>query len=515
MVAAPLAAATVTATTPKVTANAAARFLEQASWGPTPAAVAEVQNLGFDAWIAAQFAVPPSAIPDATVTVDKAGKTTSSLRNVQQAFFVNAVNGQDQLRQRVAFALAQIWVVSGVKLSADSIPPYLRLLAADAFTTYPQIMHDVTLSPAMGHYLDMVNNDKPSKTRGANENYAREVLQLFTIGLSKLDQYGNPVLVKGQPVPSYTQDTVEGFARTFTGWTYAPPAGVASKWTNPSNFTAPMVAVEAHHDTTPKTLLGGETICPGGGCTAEADLKAALDNIARDENLAPFISRQLIQHLVMSSPSNDYVQDVAAIFTSTHGDMKEVVKAILLDDEARRGDDTGVPQAGHLKEPVLFINGLLRGLQAKVDGTNTLVDFGSRLGQNIYNPPTVFNYFPPNYQINIAKGTTSSTYNAPEFALLSEATAMMRADFLNSLAFGKITGVTLDLTRYSAPLTATPPGDPSKMIDALNTDLMGGRMSSSMHDIILAAVNKATTPAAKVETAVYLIGSSWEYQVQR
>ncbi len=501
------------------TATAAARFLEQASWGPTSASVSEVQKIGFEKWMENQMdptLTPPSAFPP--VAVDAKGNT--SLRPVQNAFFSNAAAGPDQLRQRVAFALAQIWVVSNVKLKAEAIPPYLRLLQGDAFATYDKIMYDVTLSPAMGHYLDMVNNDKPSATHGANENYAREILQLFTIGLNQLDASGNVVIDPKTklPIPTYSQDVIEGFARTFTGWTYAPMKGATSKFTNPPNWDAPMVAFDAHHDTSPKLLLNNQTISNGGAGVAAKDLHDALANIFADANMAPFISRQLIQHLVTSSPSDTYVKNVAAVFSQSQGDMKAIVKAILLDPEARQGDDpSAAPISGHLREPVLFINALLRGLGATVAATNSLTDVGSLLGQPIYYPPTVFNYFAPGYSVNLPNGANPPTsVNAPEFQLLSESTAMQRADFVNSVAFGKVGGVTVDLTSYITLLGTKPTtSSMGQMVDALNMALLDGRMTSDMRSSILDAVMNAATPKAMAETAVYLIGSSWPYQVER
>ncbi len=502
------------------TATAAARFLEQASWGPTPASVSEVQKIGFEKWIANQMdpnLTPLSSFPP--VAVDAKGNT--SLRPDQDAFFANAVAAPDQLRQRVAFALAQIWVVSDVKLKPEAIPPYLRLLQADAFTTYDKIMYDVTLSPAMGHYLDMVNNDKPSPTHGANENYAREVLQLFTIGLNQLDASGNVVIdpTTKMPIPTYGQAEIEGFANTFTGWTYAPMAGATSKFTNPPNWNAPMVAFDAHHDTAPKLLLNGQTIANGQGVgVAAKDLHDALANIFNHPNVAPFISRQLIQHLVISNPSPTYVRNVARVFTQSRGDMKAVVKAILLDPEARQGDDpSAAPISGHLREPVLFINAFLRGLGATVAPSNSLTAIGSLLGQQIYYPPTVFNYFAPGYNVNLPGANNMPTpINAPEFQLLSESTAMQRADFANSVAFGKIGGVTVDLTSY-VTLLGTKPTTSSmgQMVDALNVVLLDGRMTSDMRSTILDAVMNCATPKAMAQTAVYLIGSSWPYQVER
>ena len=500
-------------------AVAAARFLEQASWGATPASVADVQQLGFAAWLTQQMdpaKTPPSTIPP--VSVDAKGNT--SLRPVQDAFFANAVGGTDQLRQRVAFALAQIWVVSGVKLRPEAIQPFLKLLQTDAFATYDKIMYDVTVSPAMGHYLDMVNNNKPTPGHGADENYAREVLQLFTIGLFQLDWSGNVKIdpTTGQPIPTYTQDTIEGFANIFTGWTYAPKAGANSKFPNPANWDAPMVPFDANHAPGAKALLNGQVVNNGTGPgVAVKDLEDALSNIFNHPNVAPFISRQLIQHLVTSSPSPAYVKNVADVFTQTQGDMKAVIKAVLLDPEARAGDD-GVTESvsGHLSEPVLFINALLRELNASVAASNNLTNNASLLGQTIFYPPTVFNYFSPSYQIQITGSSPPATANAPEFELLSGASAQTRADFVNSVAFGKIGGVTVDLLSYITPLGTKPsPAQIERMLQGLDTALLGGRMTSDMHDTVLTAVQAATTPKAMVQTAVYLIGSSWPYQVQR
>ncbi len=319
-----LAATTAMAQGP--TTMALRRFLEQAAFGPDAATVAEVRKAGFSAWIDSQIALPESKwskIPDPAV--DAKGNT--SLRPAQDAFFSNAVSGPDQLRQRVAFALEQIWVVSGVKLKPEAVTPFLRLMQADAFETYDKIMYDVTLSPAMGHYLDMVNNNKPTMGRAADENYARELLKLFTVGLVKLDDWGRPVTDStGQPVPTYDQDTIEGFARALTGWTYAPKAGANSKFPNPVNWDAPMVAFEANHDrTSGKTLLNGYVL--PANQTAEADLKDALNNVFRHPNVAPFVCRQLIQRLVTSNPSESYVRRVVAVFNaSPRGDMKAVAQ---------------------------------------------------------------------------------------------------------------------------------------------------------------------------------------------
>src|SRR4051794_3113643 len=378
-------------TAPRISPLEANRFLQQASWGPTPDSAARLQNIGIDAWINEQFATSPSDIPD--IPPDDKGR--HPIAPMQQMFLFNAVNGPDQLRQRVAWALGQIWVVSGLKLNdASQILPYWRLLQQDAFVNYRQIMSDITLSPAMGHYLDMVNNDKPNpaKGTGANENYARELMQLFTIGLDQLNPDGTYKLDSaGQRIPTYNQDTIEGFARAFTGWTYAPLPGATPKAHNPANFAAPMVAYEANHDRSEKVLLNGGRISAGGN--AKADLGAALGNIFEHPNVGPFISRQLIQHLVTSSPSPNYVRRINAVFANNgfgqRGDIAAVVKAILMDPEARQGDSgSGAVVAQHLREPVLFMTAVLRAMHSTVTTTNGLPAHASNMGQNPFYSPS-------------------------------------------------------------------------------------------------------------------------------
>jgi uncharacterized protein (DUF1800 family) len=503
----PLPAATATPHAPKMTTQAAFRFLRQASWGPTAASVAHVQQVGFEKYLEEQFATPLSPIPDAPVDANN----NTLMGPVQQQFYLNAVNGEDQLRQRVMFALNQIWVVSDIKINqAQAMVVYLRTLQKDSFANYYDVMYDTTLNPAMGHYLDMVNNDKgnPATGHSANENYAREIMQLFNLGVSELNPDGTLKLdTSGQPIPAYTQDTVEGFSSVFTGWTFAPAAGKAPASHNAANWASPMVAFEANHDMYAKTLLNGVTL--PANQTAEKDLTGGLQNIFQHPNVGPFICKQVIQHMVTSNPSSYYVQRVAAVFADNgqgvRGDMKAVIEAILLDEEARRGD-SGVTDTleGHLTEPALFFNSLLRALNAKVVLNNALPGQGNALSQNIYFPPTVFNYYAPSYAI----GDTG--IDAPEFQLLSSSSAMLRANFVNALIYGTLGGITLDLTAYQ-----TLAANSSQMLDAMNTAFFGGTMSTSMRSAILTAVNAATTPKAKAQMALYLIASSWQYQVQR
>ncbi len=482
--------------------RAAVRFLQQCTFGPTPDLIAHVRALGFDGFLEEQFALLPSLYPNPVP--DSTGKT--HWLPTQQHFFVNAVSGPDQVRQRMAWALLEMWVVSGVKLNRpEQMLPYVRMMESDAFGHFRTLMGDVTLSPAMGHYLDMVNNNKPTSGKGANENYSREVLQLFTIGLEKLNPDGSPQPgANGQPVATYDQEVIEELARVFTGWTYAPLPGATSKWTNPANWDAPMVAFEGHHDPLPKNLFNGIVI--PGGQSAETDLRQALDAIYHHPNVAPFISRNLIQHFVTGQPSAQFVQDVAATFIASDGDLKQVLRAILLHPEARAGDDSPAPASfdGQLREPALYVTGLVRALGATVEENNGLAGVANGLGQNVFFPPTVFSYYAPSYSI------PKTTINAPEFQLDSGSLAMARADFVNRLVYGKIAGVTVDLSPFIALAAA-----PVSLLNHVDALFLHGSMDTQMRSVLTTAIGAQPNAKGIAQTALYLAGSSQQYQVTR
>ena len=492
--------------------NVADRFLEQSTFGPTPALVAQVQQSGLQAFLTSQFATPATAYP--TPTADE-----TDLGPLQQRFWVHALTGQDQLRQRVALALGEIFVIGGDKIGDPTgYTNYLKLLNSDAFTNYRQIMKDVTLSPAMGHYLDMVDNNKPKNGDHANENYARELMQLFTLGTTLLNEDGSLQFdASNNPIATYSQDQVQEFALAFTGWTYPTMPGATQQKHNPPYWTGPMVATDSNHDTTAKQLLTYTNAASGGllpgGQTAQQDLDGAIDNIFNHPNLPPFVSRQLIEHLVTSNPSPAYIQRVADVFknngSSVRGDMKAVITAILLDPEARRGDDstTANPVDGHLQEPILFIAGLLRAFGATSDGSNLSFP-GSTMGQNALFSPSVFNFFSPNFMI---PGT--SLYG-PEFQILTTATSLNRANFVNTFVFGSLgSGTTVNFSSYGSQAS-----NPGALLDTLNTLMLHGTMTDDMKTSILTAMQ--AVPAGsnqglqEAQTAIYLIGSSSQYQVQ-
>ena len=500
--------------------NVAARFLDQAAFGPDSDTIAHLQTVGLTGYLNEQFSAPISPYPDPDTTA-------YTINQVQARFFSNAVHGQDQLRQRVAFALGQIFVVSAiVEGTPTQLVPYLQILQKDAFGNFRALMNDVTLSPTMGQYLNMVNNDKADATRGtrANENFARENMQLFTIGLYQLNPDGTLMLdSSGNPIPTYDQTTVQNFAKVYTGWTYPTRPGAVHQRHNPAYYIGPMVPFEPNHDITPKTLLNG-VILPAGQ-SAQKDLDAALDNIFNHPNVGPFISKNLIQHLVTSNPSPEYVGRVASVFndngSGVRGDLAAVVTAILLDSEARQ-DDNGPwtffwlthNADGHLREPVFVIPAILRGLGASVNDTNNLTGLAASLGQVLFTPASVFNYYSPGYRIP-SQFTPGSSLRGPEFQLQSPSSAVARFNVVNSMIYGNLgAGTVIDLTPFSNLA-----GNSQSLVDAVSQTFMYGLMPGAMQTELMNAISAVTgtTAAAnlaRAQAALYLTVSSSYYNVE-
>jgi len=490
--------------------TAAARFLDQATWGPTPISIAELARTGINAWLAAQFKLNTSYLPDQPI-LDSAGKSNRDLTPVQRAFFVNAVTGQDQLRQRVAFALSEIFVASAVQVGPSyAIPPYWRILRDNAFGNYRDIIKNVTLNPAMGAYLNMVNNNKGNSAKGtsANENYARELMQLFTLGLTQLNLDGSPVLdTNGNPVPTYDQAEVTSMAKMLTGWTFPTAPGATAKNNNPAYYFGQMIPVEAEHDTSAKTIFGGTQI--PAGQTAEQDLESLLDALMAQPTMAPFVSRQLIQHLVTSNPSPAYIQRVATVFENNgggvRGDMAAVITAILSDQEARAGDEASAapsPGFGHLREPVLFMANLLRGLNATLGDSSTIYSQTNLMGQNLFYEPSVFSYFSPLYRI-------TGGQLAPEFQLYSTQAAAERADIVNTALYGKLDkSTTMDLTPF-----VNRANDTSSLLDYACYVFLHSTVAPGLREPASNAAGAATTPLARAQAVLYLVLTSSYYQV--
>ena len=504
------------------TVTAAARLLDQATFGPTLNDIQHVQQVGIDGYITEQFKTAPTLLPDIAATPTAICTSTNLVPCQQSEWWQTVITGPDQLRQRVAFALSEIFVVSTNSVNARSVTSYQNTLAQDAFTNFATILNDVSLSPAMGGYLNMLNSNKPAAGEIANENYPRELMQLFTTGIDILNPDGSLQLdSSGNPVPVYTETQVEAFARAYTGWTYASSTGGApAKFPNGTpNYDAPMAAVESAHDTTSKILLNGDVL--PAGQSAEQDLAGALANIFAHPNVGPFVCRQLIQHLVASNPSAAYVTRVSTIFadngSGVRGDMQAVVRAILEDPEARAGDTSTTFDGGHLREAMLYTTNVLRGLAftntSSVGDYSSLSNYTTALGEKPYTSGSVFNFFPPDYVI---PGTTT---NAPEFGQENTASAILRLTLADNLVNNKITNFKVDLSATSALGTiASQTGvaltDAGNLVDSLGIIFMHGQMPTQMRTEIVNHAATLTNIAQRVRVAAYLVITASQYKIE-
>ncbi len=509
------ATTSVTIQTTAASLTAASRLLDQATFGPTPTDVAHVQKIGLNAYLTEQFATAPTVEPDLPNPLPTQCFPSNPIPCQQSEWWQAAMTGPDQLRQRVALALAEMFVVSTNSISPDAVIPYQNMLVKDAFGKFSTVLHDVTLSPAMGLYLNMLNSAKPPAGQIANENYPREAMQLFTIGLNLLNQDGTPQLdSSGNPIPAYTQAQVQAFARAYTGWTFASSTGgTPAHFPNSTpNYDSPMALVESEHDTTAKALLNGTTL--PAGQTGDVDLTQALDNLFTHPNVGPFVCRQLIQHLVSSNPSPAYVGRVSAVFadngSGVRGDLQAVLRAILLDSEARAGDSDPTAPGGHLREPILYLTDVLRGLGAtNTDPTGyygTLSNYSGPLSQKPYAAGSVFNFFPPDYVIPGQTGT------APEFSLENTASSVLRLTLANTIVYNGISGFKVDLSATGK--LGTLAAQPGSLVDSLNTVFMHGQMPASMRTAIVNHISTLSDPAERARVATYLVITSSLYKIE-
>ena len=506
---------------PPVTLTQAARLLDQSTFGPTLSSIQYLQQIGTAAYLNQQFATPTTRmpfIPNLPVALCPQGTDVCA----RSAFWSNALNANDQLRQRVAFALSEMFVVSTNMVNARTIPSYHNMLADDAFGNFRQLLNDVTLSPAMGQYLDMLNSGAPPAGQIADENYGRELMQLFTTGLYLINPDGTPILdAQQQPQPVFTELQVEAYARALTGWTYAnATGGLPPSFPNGiPNFDQPLQPIEVSHDTSSKVLLDGVTL--PAGQTAEEDLAGVLDSIFNHPDVGPFVGRQLIQHLVMGNPSPAYVERVAAVFANNgsgvRGDMKAVVTAVLLDPEARAADTDPTADSGHLREPILYFTGMLRALEyTNIDPQgryDMATSYTAPLGQTPYGAGSVFNFFPPGYVI---PGTTN---NAPEFAQENSASALARLNLADSIVRNHLTSFSIDMSPTSfLGLTASATGDPAtdsaNLVNSLDLLFTHAQMPSTMKSSIIAQAMALTDIGQRVRVATWLVMSSNFYQIE-
>jgi uncharacterized protein (DUF1800 family) len=525
---------------PPVTKTDAYRFLNQATFGATEAEAQALIALGdsgtaYARWIDAQLAQPVSlqlpAVQAVFLNLSSPTTMIGSLHGDRQAaWFRHAVTAPDQLRQRVAFALSQILVVSqqsALQNMPHAASDYYDMLARNAFGDFRKLIEDVTLHPAMGVYLNMLGNQKPDAARNIrpDENYARELMQLFTVGLVQLNLDGTTRLdAQGQPIPTYDQAVVEGMANVFTGWNYAGAASFANARRTLANQIVPMQAYPEQHSPLAKTLLqypGAAKPSLPPSQAPQQDLADALDNIANHPNVAPFISKQLIQRLVTSNPSPAYVARVATVFNNDgsgrRGNLGAVVRAVLLDAEARPATPTAT--SGKVKEPLLRLTQLWRAYGAKAaSGEYRIGNINAAFGQAPLQSPSVFNFYSPFYAPPGELAAQGQV--APEMQIATEYqnttvtnTFYNLVFFWNSSATGLPAGaVVLDTTQELALVA-----DPAALVGRVSEKLLGTAPSATLAAQARAAVERvpATSSGQRVAEAMFLVVTSPEYAVQR
>lgn len=535
----------------------AARFLNQATFGANDAQVTRVMALGYGAWIDEQFAKPVSSHIgnwDAWEALSRAEANVGiGQEGIFNSFWKTALIGEDQLRQRVAYALSQLFVISmqdeTVGAAPRAVAHYMDMLAGKGLGDYRTLLEEVTLHPMMADYLTSLRNQKadPVTGRVPDENYAREVMQLFSIGLHQLELNGQPKLVDGQPVETYNASDISGLAKVFTGWGWTCPTyphsncfvtGAAmDKSFDPDRNYKQLVPYAQFHSTEEKRFLG-TTIPAQSTADPRASLKAALDTIANHPNVGPFIGRQLIQRLVTSNPSPAYVAAVASAFNNNgqgkRGDMKAVVRAVLLHPEARNASGT----SGLVRDPLLRITTFLRAYGHVSDsGRFRVGNTDATLGMSPMRSPSVFNFYRPGY---VPPGTQTAALGlvSPEMQLTQETTAAIYANQVRDLSiYGwgfmntQINGVTYNRRDMQTPFTAEKAlaDRPAELVASINARLMNGSMPAGLRDEIQATLEKIPLPAlmasganekyvsearrARVNAAILLALASPEYQV--
>ncbi|MBL0164149.1 MAG: DUF1800 domain-containing protein [Xanthomonadales bacterium] len=532
---------------------AAARFLTQATFGPSLAEISRLRRIGYNAWLADQAAQPASHERSYMENQQAAGLDVYQ-NSRQEAWWLHAITGPDQLRQRVAFALSELFVISDQNGDIDGQPiataAYYDQLTDNAFGNYRSLLEKVTLSPVMGHYLSMFKNRKPDAEENIrpDENYAREIMQLFSVGLVQLNADGSVQMSGGQAVPTYNQDTIRGFAHVFTGWNwancplddggqwweweYCPPGPV--DWPNPgwnASWFLPMQAWESYHASAEsKQLLNypGVNLPAGllaGGGTAASDLGSALDNIFHHPNVGPFIASRLIKRLVTSNPSPAYVGRVAAMFANNglgvRGDLGATVRAVLMDTEARNLPSLA-SNGGKLREPLLRQSHLWRAMSASADDGRYREWYSDYyLGQAALRSPTVFNFFLPSYS---PPGELYALgLSAPEFQITTDTTIASVANLLDSKTFWAWRGNPwMDPEDVVINLDTELPfaNNPVRLIDRYDLLFMNRTMSDSMFNTLVNYVqamvnNDIDDRRQRVQDAIWLIQTSPEYAIER
>ena len=509
----------------------ASHFLAQATFGATNASISTLTGTTQSAWINTQFQVPQTLHRLHLVEAAASGVWVGQ-NQVFETFWKQAATGKDQLRQRVAYALSQIFVISmgdaAVNVRTYGVADYYDMLGRNAFGNFRTLLEDVARHPMMGLYLSHLRNQKENGARMPDENFAREIMQLMSLGVYQLNQDGSLKTSGGQPIETYSHADVMGLAKVFTGWSWGGPdrsdnrfsgavAAADRDWT-------PMQNYPGFHSSSTKTFLGVST-----NGTGEADLKVALDTLFNHPNVGPFFGRLLIQRLVSSNPSPAYISRVAAAFNNNgagvRGDMRAVIRAVLLDPEAASNGS-----AKKLREPVLRLANWMRAFNAKSNNGRFLMtqtdDAVNGLGQSPFRSPSVFNFYRPSYTPPNTSLSAASMV-APEMQITGEPSVIGYLNFMQLVVpYG--TGVSRDIVPdYSAELALA--AQPAQLVDHLALLLMGGEMSSTMRNQLVTAVTALPVPTAtasnaqavttaktyRVWLAIYLTMASPEYLAQR
>jgi len=548
--------------TPLVSPQDASRFLEQATFGATDSDIRNVEMNGIQTWLKQQLAMAPTPAEPAVeqaVMLDNAPCATTDVKCnaalfeqnnqneslVQNSFWQQSLTAPDQLRQRVKYALSQIYVISSNNTTAIQNMPrgemnYYDVLGNDAFGNFRQLLEDVTLNPMMGQFLSMQGNDKGNATTDPDENYAREVMQLLTIGLWQLNDDGTQKLDgSGNAIPTYSNTDVQGLAAVFTGFSWNVPGDTTDdSWSNCCMYTGPGMGEELlpmrsyadHHSTVAKNFLG-VTIAAGSD-DPDGDLKIALDTLFNHPNLPAFFSKQMIEHLVTSNPSPAYVNRVAQVFkndgTGVRGNLQAVITAILMDPEARdTASATANPQYGKVRESLLRYTEWARAFTAQsrnggyVLGSTEDPIYG--LGEMWLRSPTVFNWFAPGY---VPPNTSISAAGlvAPEMQMTNVSSVVGYINYLQGAVGAGATNGSDIFASYETEmgLAATP----DQLMDRINLLLMAGQMSSSLYSTIETAVESIPIPTggdqnainaallSRVQTAIYLTIASPDFAAQ-
>ena len=501
------------------------RLLTQATFGPTEAEVSRTMSLGAAGWVEEQLAKPARAVHLARWNTDDAAAKaldaddSAGAPSVVSSFYQQALQADDQLRQRAAYALSQIFVVSTNDLANDraqAVASWMDMLDRDAFGNFRTLLQDVAMHPAMGLYLSHLRNKKEDLVLGRvpDQNFAREVMQLFTIGLVQLNPDGTPRLdAHGATLDTYGTGDIEGLSSVFTGFSWAGPDTLNSRFAgstqDPKRLTLPMQGYPQYHSVLPKSFLG-TTVAAQSPANPAASLKAALDTLFMHPNVGPFISRQLIQRLVTSAPSPAYVARVAAKFNNNgsgvRGDMKAVFRAILLDNEARSASIAAGPRYGKVKEPVLRLTATLRAFGVKSGSGKVLMSFtddpGVQLGQTPLRSPSVFNFYRPGY-VPAGGEAAALGLTLPEMQITNETSVAGYANFMISVVKSGVGPRGIDgraakrdlQMNYSAllPLAATP----AALVDKVNGRLFGAPVNNALRTSLIDGVTSITLPTLK------------------